>query len=72
MQKWLRSFRRAELRGTSRQNPQELIGLYQAAAGLDPVSPLPPGLTVHDMIESILNKEEGDSLSSGVLRAIAG
>jgi hypothetical protein len=72
MQKWLRSFRRAELRGTCRQNPQELLGLYRAAARLDPEAALPPGLTVNDMIESILDSEEADSISSGVLRAIAG
>jgi hypothetical protein len=55
-----------------RQNPHDVIDLYVAAAGFDSREELPCGITANDMIEAILNKEEGDSLSSGVLRAIAG
>jgi hypothetical protein len=72
MQNFLRTFRRAELRGDCRSNPLEVINVYRAVAGLNPDEPLPRGVTVNDMIESILDDEQADSLSSGVLRAIAG
>ena len=72
MEESLRNYRRAELRGTCLRNPQQIIGLYRVAAGLEGNGPLPHGLTVNNMIETILDTEERDSKSSGVLRAIAG
>lgn len=63
---------RARLLGTFRRNPHLIISQYRAIASLDADEPLPDSLTVNAMIESILGNEEADSLSSGVLRAIAG
>ena len=64
------SLRRVRLLGTFRRNPQLIIGQYRAVAGLDSDEPLPHGLTVADMIESILGNEDLDPSSSGVLRVI--
>jgi len=72
MQDSLRNYRRAELRGISRRNPQQVIGLYRAVVGRGGNAPLPRGITADNMIEAILDTEEADSKSSGVLRAIAG
>ncbi len=72
MQDSLRNQRRVHLRGASRHNPHQIIGLYRAVAGLLPDEPLPQGVTLSEMIESILDREHADSRSSGVLRAIAG
>ncbi len=72
MQDSIRTQRRGQLRGASRQNPHRIIGLYRVAAGLLPHEPLPQGVTLGQMIECILDREHADSRSSGVLRAIAG
>lgn len=68
----LRNHRRTELQRMVRSDPLAIIGRYRVAAGIGPIEPLPRAVTVSDMIESILNHEESDSRSSGVLRAIAG
>ncbi len=72
MQYCERSQRRVSLFGTYRRNPQLIISQYRAVAGLEADEPLPYRLSVIDMIESILDNKQADSLSSGVLRAIAG
>jgi hypothetical protein len=72
MQDSLRNQRRVHLRGASRHNPHQIIRLYRVTAGLLPHEPLPQGVTLSEMIESILDREHADSRSSGVLRAIAG
>jgi len=63
---------RVMVRDTFRRNPHLIISQYCAVAGLDSDAPLPRGLTVNDMIESILDNEESESSSSGVFRAMAG
>lgn len=72
MQDCERTHRRLGLRGTFRRNPPLIISQYRFVAGLDSDEPLPQGLTLIDVIESILDHEEANSISSGVLRAIAG
>ena len=72
MQYCERSQRRVRLFGTYRRNPQLIISEYRAIAGLESDEPLPYGLAVNDVIESILDNKDADSLSSGVLRAMAG
>jgi hypothetical protein len=67
-----RSHQRVRLEGTFRRNPHLIISQYRAVAGFDLDEPLPQRLTVIDMIESILENEEANPTSSGILRLIAG
>jgi hypothetical protein len=68
----LRSYRLAELRGICRRNPHHIVRLYRHAAGLAPSDPVRRGITLREMIEAIIEHEEAESFSSGVLKAIAG
>ena len=72
MQAGERSSQRVKLQGTFRRNPHLIISQYRAVAGFDLDKPLPQNLTVVDMIESILNNEEANPASSGILRLRAG
>jgi hypothetical protein len=72
MQNHNRSQWRDWLRGTCRRNPELIVSQYCAVKGLQAGENLPRNLTVTEMIESILDNEDSDSASSGVLRAIAG
>jgi hypothetical protein len=72
MQECERSSQRVRLQGTFRRNPHLIISQYRAVAGFDLDQPLPQRLTVIDMIESILDNEEANPTSSGILRLIAG
>ena len=72
MQNVERKNRCVRLHGTFRRNPDLIVSQYRAVVGLDVDGPLPHGLTVDSMIDSILDNDETDSSSSVVLRAIAG
>jgi len=72
MQARERSSQRDRLQGTFRRNPHLIISQYRAVAGFDLDEPLPQRLTAVDMIESILDNEEADPTSSGILRLSAG
>jgi hypothetical protein len=73
---YMQNSKRLQLRdwllGTSRRNPQLIVSQYCAVRGLASGAPYPRHLTVNEMIECILDNEDSDSASSGVLRAIAG
>jgi hypothetical protein len=58
MAEYGRERRVAELQSLWKEDPNRLVVLYRGTMRLEELSTLLPGLTVGDMIEAILDKEE--------------